>query len=226
MVPNETPQIATADGGVIGQSGITGTPYTGPITIGSTTTLNPIAYATGYTNSAVATAVYSVQPAPSLAYVTPTSGAAGAQVTFSGSNFGSIQGSGAVWLGTNLGTVVSWSNTQIVATVSTGATTSGTAAVQQGGVLSNGVTFTINTATISNVTPVSGLPGTQVTIAGSGFGASQGSGQVFLGTAAGVVQTWSDAQIVAAVGTGAATGYALVIQNGAVSNQETLPPSP
>ena len=106
---------------------------------------------------------------------------------------------------------------------STGAT-SGTAAVQQGGVLSNGVTFTINTATISNVTPVTGLSGTQVTIAGSGFGASQGSGQVFLGTAAGVVQTWSDAQIVAAVGTGAATGYALVIPRMAPS--VTRVPSP
>jgi uncharacterized protein affecting Mg2+/Co2+ transport len=62
------------------------------------------------------------------------------------------------------------------------------------------------------------VPGTQVTIAGSSFGAAQGSGQVWLGTANAVVQTWSDTQIVALVASGSASGNALVLQNGVMSN--------
>jgi hypothetical protein len=57
-----------------------------------------------------------------------------------------------------------------------------------------------------------------VTVAGSGFGAAQGFGQVWLGTVPGVVQSWSDAQVVAVVGAGSATGYARVLQNGVMSN--------
>ena len=57
-----------------------------------------------------------------------------------------------------------------------------------------------------------------MTISGSGFGAAQGSGQVWLGTAAGVVQSWSDAQIIALVAAGSASGNALVLQNGVMSN--------
>jgi hypothetical protein len=68
-------------------------------------------------------------------------------------------------------------DTQIVATVASNAT-SGTAQVRQGGSWSNAVPFTVSTAMISTVTPASGVPGTQVTIAGSSFGAAQGSGQV------------------------------------------------
>jgi len=64
-----------------------------------------------------------------------------------------------------------------VATISTGSQ-SGTAQVQQNGMSSNTVPLTVGTATISTVTPAVGVPGTQVTITGSGFGASQGTGQV------------------------------------------------
>jgi hypothetical protein len=65
------------------------------------------------------------------------------------------------------------------------------------------VPFTVATAAITSVTPMSGVTGTPVTISGSGFGAAQGSGQVWLGTASGVVQSWSDTQIVAQVAAGA-----------------------
>ena len=34
-------------------------------------------------------------------------------------------------------------------------------------------------------------PGTRATIADSGFGATRGNGQVWLGTAAGIVQSWN-----------------------------------
>jgi hypothetical protein len=154
---------------------------------------------------------------PTITGVSPTTGAAGVQVTVSGSGFGSAQGTGAVWLGSAPAAVVSWSDTQIVATVASNAM-SGSARVRQGGAWSNAVPFTVNTATIATVTPASGVPGTQVTIAGSGFGAAQGGGQVWLGTANAVVQTWSDTQIVALVASGSASGNALVLQNGVMSN--------
>ncbi len=157
-----------------------------------------------------------IQP-PSITSLSPTSGAAGVQVTISGSGFGSTQGSGRVWLGTTPGAVVSWSDTQIAATVSPGAT-SGTVQVQQGGVWSNSMPFTVSAAAISSAAPASGLPGTQVTITGSGFGSGQGSGQVWLGTALAAVQSWSDTQVVATVGPGAATGSAQILQNGVMSN--------
>jgi len=51
-----------------------------------------------------------------------------------------------------------------------------------------------------------------------GFGAAQGNGQVWLGTANGVVQSWSDSLIVAQVGAGAASGNAQVLQNNVMSN--------
>jgi hypothetical protein len=164
-----------------------------------------------------------VQPAPAasappvISAVSPTSGTAGTQVTITGSAFGSTQGSGSVWLGCTFGTVVSWSNTQIVATVAPIAT-SGVAQVQQNGLSSNTVPFSVSTAAISSVSPTIGVPGTQVTIAGSGFGATQGSGQVWLGTANAVVQSWSDSQVVAIVAIGSTSGSAQVLQNGVISN--------
>ena len=155
--------------------------------------------------------------APSISSVSPTTGVAGAQVAISGSGFGSERGTGAVWLGSTSGTIVSWSDTLVVAKVASNAT-SGTARVQQGGVWSSAVVFDVATATISSVTPASGAPGDQVTITGSGFGAAQGNGQVWLGTANGVVQSWGDAQVVAVVAAGSASGKAQVLQNGVLSN--------
>jgi hypothetical protein len=122
-----------------------------------------------------------------------------------------------VWLGTTPGIVLSWSNTQITATVTPNAQ-SGTVQVLQGGVCSGSQSFSVSTATISNVVPTTGLPGTQVTISGTGFGSTQGSGQVWLGTANAVVQSWSDTQVVALVGPGATSGNAQVLQSGVISN--------
>src|SRR5271154_5363293 len=77
----------------------------------------------------------------------------------------------------------------------------GIARVQVGGTWSNSVAFSVNTASISSISPTNGLPGTTVTINGSGFGSAQGNGQLTLGTTNGVVQNWTDSQIIALVGT-------------------------
>src|ERR1043165_1190441 len=157
---------------------------------------------------------------PSLTSINPTSGVPGTQVTLTGSGFGAVQGTGSVWLGNKLaGSIVSWSDTQIVATVATNVA-SGSAQVQQAGTWSNNIAFTIITPTISSISPTSGVPGTQVTINGTNFGATQGSGQVWLGnTYAGSIVSWSNTQIVATVAANAASGNAQVQQSGVWGNQ-------
>jgi hypothetical protein len=56
--------------------------------------------------------------------------------------FGAFQGSGSVTLGSMAGQVVSWSDTQVVATVATGAV-SGIARAQQNGAGSNALAFSV-----------------------------------------------------------------------------------
>jgi hypothetical protein len=139
----------------------------------------------------------------------------GTQVTITGSGFGATQGQ--VWLGTANAVVASWSDTQIVAVVAIGST-SGNATVLQNGVMSNPVPFTVNTPQIASISPNSGVAGTSVTISGSGFGSSQGSGIVWLGSTNGLVVSWSDTEVVATVAPTALTGIARIQQNGVWSN--------
>ena len=50
---------------------------------------------------------------------------------------------------------------------------------------------------VTSVSPTTGIPGTtQITVSGSGFGATQGTGFVQLGSQDGVVSSWSDTQVV------------------------------
>src|SRR6266436_3169114 len=158
---------------------------------------------------------------PNIGSVTPTTAIAGTQVTIMGTGFGANQGSGNVWLGSTYGTLVSWSDTQIVANVASGSK-SGVAQVLQGGVWSNTVNLTVSTPNITSVTPMTAIAGTQVTITGTGFGASQGSGNVWLGNTYGVVVSWSDTQVMANVASGSSTGVAQVLQGGVWSNSVTF----
>ncbi|MGO9095236.1 MAG: IPT/TIG domain-containing protein, partial [Bryobacteraceae bacterium] len=153
--------------------------------------------------------------------VSPSSGVPGTVVTVAGSGFGAAQGSGQVWLGTVPGVVQSWSDAQVVAAVGAGSAT-GNASVLQNGVLSNAVPFTVNSLQLTSVSPNSGAAGTPVTFTSAGFGASQGTGEAWLGSMDGQVVSWSDTQIVATVATGALTGIARVQQNGVWSNAVTF----
>jgi hypothetical protein len=154
---------------------------------------------------------------PNITTVSPTTGVGGTQVTVAGTGFGATQGIGSVWLGSNLGAVLSWADNQIVATVSPGSA-SGVVQVQRPGVSSNTVPFTVNRPTVSAVSPTSGVAGTQVTLTGSAFGNLQGSGQVWLGTAPAIVNSWTDTQVIATLAAGSLSGTAQILQNGALSN--------
>lgn len=176
--------------------------------------------ATEYNNVHAPSTFITVAPnesGPFISSVTPAAAYPGTQITISGAGFGSTQGAGTVVLGTANATVVSWSNTSIVATVVAGSQ-SGVAQVVQGGVSSNTYQFTVIVPTITTVAPVTATTGSQVTISGSGFGASQGSGSVVLGTANGSVTSWTDTQVVATVASGSSSGVAQVLQAGIASN--------
>jgi hypothetical protein len=106
--------------------------------------------------------------------------------------------------------------------VPAGATT-GDVVVNQGGQISNGVSFTVVAPTIKSLSPNSGAIGSSVTITGTNFGPtySQYSSLVtFNGTQVlpSAIASWSNTSIVVAVPAGATTGNVVVNQGGQVSN--------
>jgi hypothetical protein len=137
--------------------------------------LNPLA-ARSYRFLAHITAIRSSPPSHGTPGVTT--------VTLSGRGFGTAQGTGQVWLGTATATVQSWSDTAVTATVGMGSANGG-AMILSGCFMSNALPFTIDLPHIDDVTPSSGVPGSAVTITGTGFGASPGNVQ--LGSLAGAV---------------------------------------
>jgi IPT/TIG domain len=86
--------------------------------------------------------------------------------------------------------------------------------VNVSGAASNAVPFSV--PIIADITPNSGPVGALVTIDGSGFGASQGSGSVSINGTPMQVLSWDDSLILAAVATGTATG-SINVQQGPIA---------
>jgi hypothetical protein len=163
---------------------------------------------------------FTVVAAPSISSLSPTSGAVGASITITGSNFGATQGTSTVKFNTTTATTItSWSATSIVAKVPTGATT-GNVVVHASGVDSNGKAFTVlSTPNITSLSPTSGSVGASVTITGTNFGSTQGTSTVkFNATTVTTITSWSATSIVAKVPTGATTGNVVVHASGVDSN--------
>jgi IPT/TIG domain/Galactose oxidase, central domain len=162
--------------------------------------------------------MFTVLPTPVLSSLTPTAAAPTASVTIAGANFGATQGTSTVTFNTAAATVTSWNSSTIVATVPSAATT-GNVVVNTAGVATNGLPFTVlPTPTITSLSPASAAVGATVTITGTNFGATQGSGTVkFVNTAA-TVTSWSATSIVVTVPTGATTGSVVVNASGANTN--------
>jgi len=162
--------------------------------------------------------------APQITSTAPSSGPVGTQVQFNGSGFGASQGTSTVSFNGVNAVVVSWSDTQIVATVPTAAIT-GWVRVTVGGVASNtNIYFVIPTPHISSISPSSGIGGSQVTINGSGFQAIKGSNGVTINdnNYPLTVSSWSDTQIVATIPTNAKTGPILETVNSIASNPDAI----
>ena len=165
---------------------------------------------------------------PQIGSISPNSAVVGARVTITGSSFGPTQAAGSVvkFSGTPA-TIESWSDNQIVAFVPAGAT-SGTVAVEVGGVRSNEVAFTVSAPPpppppaggpmVNSLSPASGRVGTQILIVGGGFGATKGSSTVTFNGVQATVVSWTNLRITVKVPAGATTGNVVVTVNGVQSN--------
>src|SRR5207245_9919197 len=133
-----------------------------------------------------------------------------------GTNFGSTQGASTVTVNWTSETSTFWGGTGIGVPIPTGAT-AGNVVVTVGGVASNGVSFA-SVPFISSLSPTSGPVGTLVTIAGTSFGAIQGTSTItFNGTMA-VPVSWSTTSVTILVPPGASTGNVIATIAGVSSN--------
>ncbi len=133
---------------------------------------------------------------PTISSLSPSSGSVGTSVTISGANFGASQGSSTVAFNGTNATPTSWSASSIVVPVPKGAT-SGNVVVTVGGVASNGVPFTVTTATMPTFQQMNyQTPQTSQTAVSVPFKAAQAAGDTNV-----VIVGWNDAtaQVVSVV---------------------------
>jgi IPT/TIG domain/Bacterial Ig-like domain (group 2) len=148
---------------------------------------------------------------PTVTALSPAAGPVGTSVTVAGSNFGATQGASRVTIAGTAVAPASWSAGSIVFTVPA-SLPAGQAAVQVtvNGAASNSVPFTVIPG-IGSLSPASGPVGTAVTVAGTDFGAAQGSSAVtFNGTPA-AVSSWSNLAVVVTVPGSVPAGAAGVV---------------
>lgn len=142
---------------------------------------------------------------PVISSIAPVAAQPGATVVLTGSGFGTFQYSSQLKFNGVTAEVSSWSDTSISALVPLSAA-SGPVNLTEQGVTSNSISFSVESLSITGISPNAGYPGSSVTIFGTGFGATQTTSTVdFFGTPA-VVTAWSDTQIVATVPPGANSG--------------------
>jgi hypothetical protein len=149
--------------------------------------------------------------APILIALTPSFGFVNNVITISGANFGTTQGTSTVTFNNTPASVASWSDTTLVVTVPTGATT-GNVVVTVAGVASDGISFAVATVpTITSLSQTIGAVGQPVTINGLNFGTTQGSSTVTVSGANASVTSWSATAIAITVPAGAALGPGNVV---------------
>jgi hypothetical protein len=153
-----------------------------------------------------------VQP-PNVVAVNPTSGSFGTQVTISGANFGAVQG--AVTISGVQASVLSWTETSILASVPDQASPGpGQLVVTAGTTSSNSASFTV-IPSIQSFSPSAAPIGASITIYGDNFGSN---GTVTFDGLTATTTSWSSNAISVTVPTGASAGQVVVTSNSQPSN--------
>ncbi|HZR27621.1 MAG TPA: IPT/TIG domain-containing protein [Terriglobales bacterium] len=169
---------------------------------------------------------------PTLNPPSPSSGKVGDAITLTGTAFDPTPGHSTVLFNNIIpAATTNWTNGSVIATVPAGLPAGfASILVKVNGTYSNTGSFMVKPVLLGLSANI-GLPGTQVALTGSNFGATQGLSTVtFSSTTYGAVQApvtaWSDTSINVTVPDGAATGVVFVTVNGTPSNTVpfTVPP--
>ncbi|TLM69567.1 MAG: hypothetical protein FDZ70_09620, partial [Actinobacteria bacterium] len=156
--------------------------------------------------------------APRVDSISPGWAAVGTDVTIRGVGFGP-NGSGWVALAGKPVTVVSWTDTVVVARMPTGATSGYLGVVRGAWATSNGKYLGIMIpATVTSVSATTLTPGQQITVTGTNFGGPQATSQVKIGTAVCPVVTWTNTSITVTVPSFTGAQYLGVYLQGCPSN--------
>ncbi len=210
----------TFNGTVVSPSSWNNTQIVVPVPLGATNEVITITIG-GVVSSGIP---FTVTPAR-LDSISPNVGGAGNVVLLNGLGFLSSQPSSTVTFNGVSASILSWSNSAIAAIAPTGVTT-GPVQVTVGGVSTDSLTFTVTGTNIppaiSSLNPYYGTIGTLVTIIGSGFGATQGSGTVLFNGIVSPPTYWSDTEIVVPVPNNATTGPVVVNANGLTGLSQTF----
>lgn len=157
---------------------------------------------------------------PSITSYTPTSGAIGASITITGTNFDIIPANNIVSFNGIVTPVTASTSTTINTTVPAGATTGKITVTIGCNTATSPTDFVITMTalpTITSFTPTSGSIGTTVTITGTNFSTTPANNTVqFNGTAA-VVTASTATSITTSVPTGATTGKISVVVGGSTA---------
>jgi IPT/TIG domain len=161
-----------------------------------------------------------------ISSVNPVSGMVGTHVQITGSNFvqGGIDAVVVFSNNVNATSVFSYTSTQIIVAVPTGAVT-GTVYLEFPGGNSNSKPFTVTaplTPNISSLSPSNGGVGISVSVNGTNFGPSQGSSTITVNGLNATVNSWSATLIKITIPAMATTGPVIVTVGGLASNSVTF----
>ncbi len=158
--------------------------------------------------------IFSVTNITSIA---PVKGIIGTTVTINGANFGDTKGA-VKFNGTAASEIISWTASKIIAKVPVGALSGSVSVTSAIGAVNNGFNFEV--INIGQITPPAGTYGDEITLTGSGFGASPASGNIVKIGAFTVseIKSWSDKEIKFIVPDKSISAKAAVTINGITSN--------
>lgn len=186
------------------------------ITVPATATTGPIKVTFSGSSATTPTNFTVTPPPPTISSFSPGSGAVGATVTITGTNFSTTPANNTVLFNTTTATVSAATATQLTATVPAGATTGKIKVTVAGNTATstNNFTVTVPAPTITNFTPTSGPVGTVLTINGTNFSATPASNSVTVSNKAATVSAASTTQLTVTVPATATTGAVKVTVGG------------
>ena len=181
------------------------------------TTGNIVVIVSGVFSNGTAFTFYSY---PAITGFSPASGPVGTTVTITGSGLLDGGNNAVVSFNGTPAAITSDTAGSIQATVPAGATTGPISVLVNGVTIKTSSRFTVTSSefSISGISPNYGAPAALIKIAGTGFGATQGTGSVTVGGAPSHIVSWSNTLISIQVPSKATTGNIVVTLGGVSSN--------